>query len=333
MDTGSAILFSLFFGFFPMFLFAAFVYWIDRYEKEPLLLLGAVFLWGAVVAAGSAFIINTLLGLGVYLATGSQAATELTTGSLIAPVVEESLKGLAVLVVFLIFYKEFDSILDGIIYAAITALGFAATENVYYIYTYGAAQSGLGGAIFMVFVRVILVGWQHPFFTSFTGIGLAITRLTRNWFIKIIAPIAGWCLAVFAHSFHNTVATFLSGFGGMALGALIDWSGWLLMFLFIIWALYREQQWIVHQLREEVSYGVISPAQYRVACSAWAQSWTRWMALFSGGYSNTNQFYKTATELAFKKQHLTTMGDEGGNMAAIQRLRAELARLSPLARA
>jgi protease PrsW len=44
---------SLFFGFVPMFLFAGFIYWLDRYEKEPRLLLGAVFFWGAVIAAGA----------------------------------------------------------------------------------------------------------------------------------------------------------------------------------------------------------------------------------------------------------------------------------------
>ena len=38
-----AFLVSLFFGFVPMFMFAAFVNWLDRYEKEPKLLLGAAF--------------------------------------------------------------------------------------------------------------------------------------------------------------------------------------------------------------------------------------------------------------------------------------------------
>ena len=47
---------AFFFGFVPMLLLAAFVNWLDRYEKEPILLLGGVFLWGAVVAAGSAFL-------------------------------------------------------------------------------------------------------------------------------------------------------------------------------------------------------------------------------------------------------------------------------------
>ncbi len=45
-----AFLGALFFGFVPMFLYAAFVNWLDRYEKEPKLLLGAAFVWGMVIA-------------------------------------------------------------------------------------------------------------------------------------------------------------------------------------------------------------------------------------------------------------------------------------------
>ena len=69
--------------------------------------------------------------------TGSEAISEFATGSLVARPVEESFKGMAVLLVYLIVRREFDSILDGIIYAGIVALGFAATENSYYIYNFG----------------------------------------------------------------------------------------------------------------------------------------------------------------------------------------------------
>jgi len=47
---------SLFFGFVPMLVFAWILYWLDRFEKEPKILLGVVFVWGAMVAAGVAFI-------------------------------------------------------------------------------------------------------------------------------------------------------------------------------------------------------------------------------------------------------------------------------------
>ena len=124
-----AFLVSLFFGFVPMFLYSAFVYWVDRYEKEPKALLGAAFFWGVVIAAGGAFIINTLFGVGIYIFTNSEAAADFGTTSIVAPFVEEILKGMAVGIVFLMFRKEFDSVLDGIIYGGIVGLGFAATEN------------------------------------------------------------------------------------------------------------------------------------------------------------------------------------------------------------
>ncbi len=331
MNLVTGILISLFLGFGPVFFFAYLVYWIDRYEKEPLLLLGAVFLWGAVVAAGTAFVVNTLLGLTIYVATGSQGLTDVATGSLFAPPIEETLKGFAVLLVFLIFRKEFDTILDGIVYASIAALGFAATENAFYIFSYGYTQNGFTGILGVAFVRVILVGWQHPFFTSFIGIGFAIARLNRSWAVKILAPLAGWILAILAHSLHNTLTTFLGGIVGLAATSIVDWSGWVLMFIFVLWALHREQTWIVRQLREEVNLGVISPVQYKTACSSIAQTIARMQALFSGKYLATSRFYQAAAELAFKKEQLADFGDENGNRALIERLRAELSLLSKAA--
>jgi RsiW-degrading membrane proteinase PrsW (M82 family) len=313
-----------------MLVFAYVVYWTDRYEKEPVLLLGGVFMWGAFVAAGAAFFVNTFLGLGIYLFTGSEAFTELSTSSAIAPVIEEILKGTACLLVFLFIRREFDSILDGIVYAAITAIGFAATENAYYIYTYGFQENGVRGILYMFFVRVILVGWQHPFYTAFIGIGLAVSRLNRNSGIKIIAPIIGLGVAIFAHSIHNTIATVLQGSGSFLTGLIVDWSGWIAMVIFVIWALYREQGWIINQLREEVSNMTITPAQYKTACSAWAQTFARINALFTKRYHLINRFYSITAELAFKKQLASLPGERVRDQSEIERLRTELSQISPL---
>jgi len=319
---------SLFFGFVPMLIFAWILYWLDRFEKEPKVLLGVVFMWGALVAAGMAFVVNTLLGMGVYLVSGSEFVTELATGSLVAPPVEETLKGLAVLLVFLIFRKEFDSNLDGIVYAGVTALGFAATENTYYIYNYGYLEGGYEGLLYLVFVRVILVGWQHPFYTAFIGIGLAMARFQKNIGGQLILPALGWGLAVSAHALHNTVASLAAGFGGLVFGTFIDWSGWSLMLLFILWTIRREKQSIRKHLREEVSLGIISLQQYQTACSAWSISSARWNALISGQYRTTRRFYRLTAELAHKKEQHAKMGDEGRNAAIITETRQELARLA-----
>jgi RsiW-degrading membrane proteinase PrsW (M82 family) len=310
-----------------MLFYAFIIYWLDRYEKEPKSLLGGVFIWGAVVAAGGAFLLNTLFGLGLYLFTQSESATELITGTLIAPVIEESLKGITVLVVYLIFRQEFDSILDGIVYAAVAALGFAATENILYIYRYGYAENGYQGILWLAFVRVVLVGWQHPFYTAFTGIGLASARLSRSLAVKVIAPVAGLLGAIFMHSLHNTISSLLSGGSGLVVGTFVDWTGWFFMALVVLWAIFREQAYIRAQLKEEVGLGLITPEQYRTACSAWAQTEAGIEALLTGRYGITRRFYQTCAELAHKKQQLLLLGEERGNAAAIEQLRAQLVQL------
>lgn len=320
-------------GFTTALLFAYILYWLDRYEKEPLLLLGGVFIWGAVIAAGSAFIINTFLGLGIYVFTNSSVASNIATGSLVAPLVEETLKGLAVLAVFLVFRREFDSVLDGIIYAGVAALGFAATENTYYIYTYGFQESGWSGLLSMTFIRVILVGWQHPFYTAFFGIGLAIARLNKNWIIKVIAPLLGLSVGMFAHAFHNTLAVFLpSGLGGLAIGTAFDWSGWFFMVCIIFWATWREQLNLKKYLAAEVQARTITPAQLRTASSGWLQMFARIAAIFTGKHSKTARFYQLCGEYANKRWQYDRLGDEGGNLVIIQKLRTEMAQLAPFVR-
>ncbi len=324
-----AFLAALFFGFAPMFLFAYILYWLDHYEKEPLPLLIGVFAWGMVVAAGGSYVLNTLFGISVFEITGSPELSDLTTGSISAPIFEESLKGLAVLLVFLVFRREFDSILDGIVYAGIAALGFAATENTLYIWR-GYESGGWGGLAVLVFIRVILVGWQHPVYTAFIGMGLALARTNRSLFVKTLAILGGWGMAMLTHSTHNTLAAFTSVENLTCLiGTVLDWTGVLFMFAVILLAGWMERRNIIKHLKEEVQMGVIDSGHYNTASSAWRQGFARLTALFGGKYRATSRFYQVVGELAHKKHQLTKMGDEGGNIAIIQRYREELARLSP----
>ncbi len=321
-----ALLVSLFFGFVPMFVFAGFVYWLDRYEKEPKLLLGAAFFWGVIIAAGGAFVINTLFGIGIFYATGDEGVAEFATTSIVAPFVEEFLKGLAVAIIFLLFYREFDSILDGIIYAAIAALGFAATENAFYIYSMGYQEAGWEGLWFLVFVRIFLVGWQHPFYTAFIGIGFAVSRLNKNVLVKIIAPLVGYAVAVTAHAFHNTFGGLIGGLEGLAAGTLVDWFGWALMLGFIIFMISRERGVVQKHLKEELAAGVITPAHYQQALSPLTMTF----APFRGRAAS--RFFQLCGELAHKKEQFARLGDEGGNAQMIETLRKELAVLAPQVR-
>lgn len=322
---------ALLFGFVPAIFNAALIHWVDRYEKEPFRFVVGVFVWGAVVAAAGAFVINSVFEIGIIFLTASEAAADLTTGSLIAPVIEESLKGAAVLIVYWWAHNEFDSTLDGIVYAAITALGFAATENVYYIYSLGYLQDGMSGLFLLAFVRVILVGWQHPFYTAFIGIGLAKARLSRSPWIKVTAVTAGWLVAIFMHSLHNTLASLVTSGIGFWVTSFVDWSGWLAMLLFILWIIRRENRLIARYLEEEVAFGVLYPQQLATALSPARRFRARLAALGRRSYRDTTRFYQVCGELCHKKHQFQTMGDEDGNQKTIAALRAELQRLSAMA--
>ncbi len=326
-----ALLGAFFFGFVPMFLFAAFVNWLDRYEKEPKILLGAAFVWGVVIAGGGAYVLNTAVGMSVYSLTGSASAADFSTTSIAAPIIEETLKGFAVLVVFLLFRKEFDSILDGIVYGAITAMGFAAIENVIYIYRNGFQDGGWEGFWTLVFIRVVLVGWMHPFFTSFTGIGLAVARTNRNLLVKLIAVPTGYTVAVMAHAFHNTFSSVIGGGGGFILGLIADYIGYAFMLGFIIWMVVHERNILKRQLVEEVNSGAISRGQYNTAISFF-QTNAHLAALTSGTLRSTSRFYQVLGELAHKKEQLQKMGDERGNSQIIEKLRMEMMQLAPVAK-
>ena len=323
---------AFFFGFVPMFLFAAFVNWLDRYEKEPKLLLGAAFIWGVVIAGGGAYILNTVVGISVYTLTGSVSAADFSTTSIAAPIIEEALKGLAVFVVFLMFRNEFDSVLDGIVYGAIVAMGFAAIENVLYIYRNGFQGGGWEGFWTLVFIRVVLVGWMHPFFTAFTGIGLALARISRNMLVKIIAVPAGYVVAVLTHAFHNTFSSVIGGAGGFFLGILADYIGYAFMIVFIIWIISRERNILKTQLVEEVKNGLLSQKQYNTAISFF-QTGVHLNAITSGTFRATSRFYQVLGELAHKKEQLSKVGEEKNNSQIIEKLRQELVQLAPLAKA
>ena len=325
------LLLSVLLSFVPALFCAAFVYWIDRYEKEPRLLVGAVFFWGAVVAVLGALVSQLFLGGVVYLATGSEAAADLVGTTVLAPLTEESLKGFAVLLVFLFLRREFDSLLDGLVYAGTVALGFAATENVFYLASAGE-EKGVEGVVGLFVLRGILGAWDHAFYTSFIGIGLAAARYSHSTAVRWLAPPAGWAVAVGAHALHNGLATASSEMPELGIAMfLIDWSGWLFVGVVILVAVLREGKLLSAELAEEVNRGSLTAQQYQSAVSSVSRAVVRLRALGAGRLGATRRFYQLCAELAHKKRQLALFGDEGGNARAVEDLRNELRLLSPQA--
>ncbi|HTJ84545.1 MAG TPA: PrsW family intramembrane metalloprotease, partial [Polyangiaceae bacterium] len=104
---------------------------LDRFDPEPWWCLLMAFVWGAVVATG---VSGFLTGVATDALRGHVVggAGHVVARSVVAPVVEELAKGAFIWGFFYFMRREFDGTVDGIVYAIVCALGFAAVENVTY---------------------------------------------------------------------------------------------------------------------------------------------------------------------------------------------------------
>jgi RsiW-degrading membrane proteinase PrsW (M82 family) len=313
----------------PTIFYVLFTWWLDRYEKEPLWLLAMAFLWGVIPAAILSVIAELLIDIPIAALGGESLAATLVSVSVSAPIVEESAKGLALIGLVLAFHRELDNVLDGIIYGAMIGFGFAFSENLIAFFIPILSEEGLGAGLTNIFLRTAVFGFNHAFWTGITGAAVGYARLSRDWGRRLLVPMGGWALAVLLHGTHNAAATLVEQTYGLSffLSILMNWGGVLLLLILAYLVLRKERRWIERGLIEEVRQGALSPQEYELLRSAGQRLRTRWRARGRGGrmaYRAVGRYYQCATELAFKKQHLRTLGDEGGNLAEIQRLRQQL---------
>ena len=228
--------------------------WLDRYEPEPrsLLLLGL--LWGGFVATAAALLVQGVGGLVV-------GVTEAASLAVVAPVTEELSKG-AFLVLMLWWRRaELDGVLDGIVYAGMVGIGFAFVENILYLAAAydGTAGTGPGGteALTATFVvRCLFSPFAHPFFTTFIGIGVGLAVGSRSGAVRVLAPLAGYVLAVLAHGLWNASTIF--GLGGFVVVYLVLMAPALVgVVALAVWARGAERRMLAAALDDAAARGLL----------------------------------------------------------------------------
>src|SRR5688572_17147363 len=115
----------------PCILWLIFFYIQDWYDREPISLVAISFLLG-IFSAVPALICNTIGMIIVGAIFGTHPLSYFIQFFFVVGPVEETVKLLAVLI-FAYNQPQFDEPVDGIIYSAAAALGFAAIENVLYV--------------------------------------------------------------------------------------------------------------------------------------------------------------------------------------------------------
>lgn len=158
---------------------------LDRLHPEPRAALIWTFTAGATAVVLFAVVVNSLTE--GFLAAGIGADDAgVVTGTLVAPVVEESGKALVLVLLYRRFRHQISGPLDGVVYATMVGLGFATVENILY---YGISLAD--GSLPVVFViGGVLSPFAHPVFTACTGIGLGLLAAGRTR-LRTGAPVLG----------------------------------------------------------------------------------------------------------------------------------------------
>lgn len=251
----------------PTTLYVLLLYWADRYEREPVWLVSVAFVWGAIPAVLVSLFGELVLGW-PWIDAPDSIAGAIMEGAVIAPVVEELAKGVALLLIFLFMYQEFDGVLDGIVYGALIGFGFAMTENFFYFI--GAYdEGGFQQLSVVIFLRAVLFGLNHAFYTGLMGIGFGLARLFRSLWAKWLWALGGLVAAMAAHSLHNLGASLAAiDVSGLSLSLLVAIAGIGLVLVTVLLAWQHERDCIRRELAEEVGT-VLTGEEYLQLTERW----------------------------------------------------------------
>lgn len=265
---------------------------LDRYDPEPAWALSLVFVWGALGACGFSAPINSVV---------AAVTSEAVGAAVCAPLVEEFFKALALFGMFYFWRREFDGVIDGIIYATFTALGFAALENVVYYARAGAHSDADLTSVFIL--RGVVSPWAHPLFTSMTGIGFGLSRESTGAFGRWFAPLLGYAAAVVLHAVWNGAAVLSTAMQVPLVVLLLPlWFLFVAAFLAMVFALAMRRGRIIREyLQDEVLIGTITREELALVGSAFGQFRAR-----TGPQGKVRgELIATAARLALSKWHAT----------------------------
>jgi RsiW-degrading membrane proteinase PrsW (M82 family) len=303
----------------PVALVVATFLWIDRWEPEPPRLLLFAFLWGACFAALSALVINSSAALIADEVLG-RGSGDVVGAVAVAPIVEEAVKGVFLVGLLIFRRREFDGIVDGIVYAGLVAAGFAFTENILYFgraFSEDATAGTTGGVFALLVMRGVLSPFAHPLFTAMTGIAAGVASNSRNPVVRLIAVLIGYALAVTLHALWNASASLHEGEAFIGVYAFIMVPLFLAMIAIVFWQRRREQRIVIEQLPGFAQAGWIAPSEIALLSSlAGRRGWRAAVRRRSGKRvaKAVTDYQAAVTDLAFLRSRMArgSVGNETG---------------------
>lgn len=285
------VVLSLLFAVLPLSFFLWLVWWLDRYDREPIWLVGMVFAWG-----GAGGVLFALIGSAILMwpieALTSPAVADGIGATFIAPLVEEP--GKALILFAIVFSRHFDNTTDGFVYGAAAGLGFGVTENFMY-FTSVAEMGDIDAWVGTVVVRTLYSAMMHACASSVVGAALGFAKF-RGWGVKLTVPFVGMGIAMGIHALWNGL---LTAEGAVDAGGILAGLDFLLfpiefLVLFVIFqaCLWSESTMLRRELTDEV------PAAHLPHLSSYLKRNRK--AWLPAGVPH-DDYVQAATTLAFRK--------------------------------
>ncbi|MFL0354539.1 PrsW family intramembrane metalloprotease [Xanthomarina sp. GH4-25] len=192
----------------PIIAIILYIYCKDEYEKEPRRLLLFNFLLGAIISV----LITTILYYGtdnlLPLNDEYSIIQQFLKAFLVVAFIEEFSKYIIVRYVAQP-NKEFNEPYDGIMYAVMVSMGFAATENIMYV---------LEGGYQVALLRAFTAVPAHATFAVLMGYFMGKAKFSKN---KYQYNLLGLFLAVLFHGAYDFFL-FIDFIPGIWVGAFIS---------------------------------------------------------------------------------------------------------------
>jgi RsiW-degrading membrane proteinase PrsW (M82 family) len=198
----------LFLAIAPVAVVILYIYFKDKYEKEPIKIVAISFLLGATVSIILTFTLGYIASSLVPLTDVKSISQQFIKAFFTVALVEEFSKYIIVR-----FYaqkkNEFNEPFDGIVYAVMVSMGFAALENILYTYQYG-----FGVGVTRAFTAVP----AHATFGVIMGYFIGKAKFSNN---SIKLNLLGLLFATLFHGSYDFFL-FINFTPGIYIGAFVS---------------------------------------------------------------------------------------------------------------
>jgi RsiW-degrading membrane proteinase PrsW (M82 family) len=291
-----------FFSVVPMLFYLILIWLMDRYEREPFWLVSLTFLWGSTGAIIFGIIGSLIMGLGVsefiYQFTNQSDAGTLNNiagAVVVAPLVEESTKGIFLL--FVALSRNIDGPVDGAVYGGAVGLGFGMTENFLYYISFGKTVETL---LYLIIIRTLFSAVLHCCTQATFGAAIGYAKF-RGPLTKLIVIPLGLATAMFMHFTWNLTVSFQST---ALLGFLFMIFAVLVIFTVFQFGVYHEGKVILRELTDESNTTGYIPKEHLLYLPFTSKRYKKgWLP----AYVNQKEYVKAATKLALRKNQVRTL--------------------------